>query len=80
MAYTPNITPVAKALTFTYKEVDDHPILIDVYPPTLAHNHRIAPAVPAVLYFHGGGLTVGNRASWFPSWLQSQYTVARFTL
>lgn len=25
--------------------------------------------IPVVIYFHGGGLTVGNRESWFPTWL-----------
>jgi len=58
-------------LTFTYKEVDGINILLDVYLPpdvTQQAKHR-----PAVVYFHGGGLTVGNRRSWFPTWLQSQF-------
>ena len=28
--------------------------------------------VPVVVYFHGGGLLVGNRKSWFPEWLRGQ--------
>lgn len=71
MAFTPNLKTDVKSLTFTYKSVHDHPIKVDIYPPTLGSGHRTIPKVPAVLYFHGGGLAVGDRASWFPSWLQS---------
>lgn len=60
------------ALTFTYKEVDGIRILLDVYlPPDDVVQH--AKHCPAVVYFHGGGLTVGNRRSWFPTWLKSQF-------
>ena len=24
--------------------------------------------LPCLVYFHGGGLTVGNKTSWFPFW------------
>ena len=73
MTYTPNNRPNVKSLTFTYKSVDGHSISVDVYPPTLVPGHRTVPKVPAVVYFHGGGLAVGDRASWFPSWLQSAW-------
>lgn len=58
------------------------PLHLDVY---LSDSHSSgtlasAPAsggdgveMPAVVYFHGGGLLVGNRRSWFPDWLQSEH-------
>lgn len=75
MAYTPNARPKVESLTFTYKSVQGHPIEVDIYPPTLGSGHRTIPKVPAVLYFHGGGLAVGDRASWLPNWLQSTCTL-----
>ena len=56
-------------LTLTYKIVDKLRLQIDVYPPVVPHERKISKG-PAVLYFHGGGLTVGDRKSWFPAWLQ----------
>ncbi len=55
--------------TVAYKQVGDLTLYIDVYPPTLKSDGP----VPAVVYFHGGGMTVGDRASWFPTWLQSPF-------
>lgn len=53
------------------------PLHLDVYAPDSHSND--APSsddngvgVPAVVYFHGGGLLVGDRKSWFPEWLRSQ--------
>jgi acetyl esterase/lipase len=74
---TENQFNVDSPLTFTYKEVDGIRVLLDVYlppdtisqPQTQSTNHFC----PAVVYFHGGGLTVGNRRSWFPTWLKSQF-------
>ena len=54
-------------LTIVYKVVDDLPIHVDVYPPTIPV--LSSSPIPAVIYFHGGALTVGNRKSWFPTWL-----------
>lgn len=77
MAYTKHVDPDVKPLTLTYKVYKDLPIQLDVYPPLFAQhvsdvsNTNQTP-VPAVVYFHGGGLTVGNRQSWFPRWMQSQ--------
>ena len=81
MSYTPNTVPDLESLTLAYKIVQGEPIFIDIYPPSLTHNYKVNAAnpngdedlaiVPAVLYFHGGGLTVGNRKSWFPQWMQS---------
>lgn len=83
MSYTPNVTPELEPLTFPYKTVKGSAqIHLDIYSPSFAHydnavpnknaNGNAGPAtVPVVLYFHGGGLTVGNRKSWFPMWLHS---------
>ncbi|KAI0755059.1 alpha/beta-hydrolase [Daedaleopsis nitida] len=47
-------------LTLAYKhDTGDQPIHVDL---------------PAIVYFHGGSLTVGNRRSWFPSWLHQRVT------
>jgi acetyl esterase/lipase len=85
MSYTPNIAPDLEPLTFAYKTVEGAPIYLDIYSPSVTHHGNGVPnanvanpssngghaTVPAVLYFHGGGLTVGNRTSWFPKWLHS---------
>ena len=55
--------------TVTYKKLGDLTLHIDVYPPT----PRFDGPVPAVVYFHGGGMTAGDRASWFPTWLHSPF-------
>ncbi|KAH7925588.1 alpha/beta-hydrolase [Leucogyrophana mollusca] len=62
-------------LTFAYKHVDGDQLLLDVYLPTsasVAGPRTDLPSVPTVIYFHGGGLTVGNRQSWFPGWFQGR--------
>lgn len=68
---------VDRPLTFTYKEVDGFRVLLDVYlPPDNVDQQFTQQAIqyhPAVVYFHGGGLSVGNRRSWFPTWLKSQF-------
>ncbi|KAF7298784.1 MYND finger domain-like protein [Mycena indigotica] len=52
-----------------YKTVGSHPIYLNVYPPKdLIPGQRL----PALIYFHGGGLTVGTRTSWFPTWLTTR--------
>lgn len=73
MTTTPTIS---EPLTFTYKLVDDLRLLIDVYPPSVSAG--LVPNGSAVIYFHGGGLTVGNRRSWFPSWLQREHLRKRY--
>ncbi|KAI9058266.1 alpha/beta-hydrolase [Trametes sanguinea] len=61
------------ALTFVYKVVGGIDVHLDLYPP-----HRLpatgSAEVPALIYFHGGALTVGNRRSWFPTWLHKRVT------
>lgn len=75
---TPTTVADIQPLTFAYKAVQGLPIYLDIYPPPSAHrdNNGFAGTtnphmVPALVYFHGGGLTVGNRKSWFPRWMQS---------
>ena len=53
--------------TIAYKQLGDLTLYIDVYPPTVESDGP----VPAVVYFHGGGMTSGDRTSWFPTWLSS---------
>ncbi|KAL1950706.1 hypothetical protein VTO73DRAFT_5830 [Trametes versicolor] len=62
------------AFTYAYKHVDGQPVHIDVYPPQQAAPSEILAPLPAVIYFHGGALTVGNRQSWFPTWLHRRVT------
>ncbi|KAJ7069492.1 Alpha/Beta hydrolase protein [Mycena amicta] len=52
-----------------YKTVGAQPIYLDVYPPS---DLQGVSRLPAVVYFHGGGLTVGTRRAWFPTWLSSR--------
>ncbi|KAE9404851.1 alpha/beta-hydrolase [Gymnopus androsaceus JB14] len=64
-------------LTLTYKTVKNVPIQLDVYPPTKAGDStsvNSAGEIAAVLWFHGGGLTFGNRTNFFPKWLQTRTT------
>jgi len=75
-------------VTLVYKTVDGRnptskggpseiPLRLDVYPPD-PHLNRTSTSggdgvgVPAVVYFHGGGLLVGDRKSWFPEWLRGE--------
>lgn len=64
-------------VTFTYKEVDSHPILLDVCPPSLpsSSSQTASPMIPALIYFHGGGLIVGDRRSFFPMWLYRKASI-----
>ncbi|TCD66610.1 hypothetical protein EIP91_001119 [Steccherinum ochraceum] len=66
-------------LVFTtpYKHVEGLPAMIDVHlPRTLHRSNTSDKRLPAVVYFHGGGLTVGNRRSWFPSWLKERMSAS----
>ncbi|KAA1475601.1 alpha/beta-hydrolase [Dentipellis sp. KUC8613] len=69
--------------TIVYKQVDNISLFLDFYPPQDTTNrdgdsssgsHDYASPVPALIYFHGGGLTVGDRKSWFPTWLYERVT------
>ncbi|TFK34731.1 Alpha/Beta hydrolase protein [Crucibulum laeve] len=57
--------------TLQYKSLKDGtPVLLDIYPPTRVSNN--SATVPAVVYFHGGALIVGNRRDGIPTWLLSR--------
>lgn len=62
-------------ITLVYKQVSGLDLQVDIYPPSLSSpgidTDAAIEEAPAVLFFHGGGLTVGNRTSWFPYWMQS---------
>ncbi|KIK67604.1 hypothetical protein GYMLUDRAFT_154960 [Collybiopsis luxurians FD-317 M1] len=81
LAAPKEIVPV----TLTYKTVDSKvPIKMDVYPPTRARRHARNRSDPnlndvgCVLWFHGGGFTMGSRTDFFPKWLQSALFVFGF--
>ena len=46
-------------------QAEEPPCFLDVFLPP----HPTGKPLSAILYFHGGGLTVGNRRSYFPHWL-----------
>lgn len=64
----------SEPITFIYKHVDDLGIQLDLYlPDALNTNPGATPiSIPVLFNFHGGGLTVGNTRSWFPSWLKGE--------
>ncbi|KAG6810799.1 hypothetical protein H0H92_010277 [Tricholoma furcatifolium] len=69
--------------TFTYKQVPvatgTLDIQLDLYPPAFIPTNHVAKAqIPVVIYFHGGGLCVGNRHAWFPTWLHDRATKAGY--
>ncbi|KAF9059387.1 Alpha/Beta hydrolase protein [Rhodocollybia butyracea] len=60
-------------LTLIYKTVSNVPIKLDVYPPTAGTEvTNQSSEISAVLWFHGGGLAMGNRTNFFPKWLQTR--------
>ncbi|KAJ7486214.1 alpha/beta-hydrolase [Mycena galericulata] len=61
-----------------YKKVGGVPIHLDVYYPPSLQSQPSVPRLPVVCYFHGGGLTVGNRNCWFPTWMKARMTAAGF--
>ncbi|PPR04732.1 hypothetical protein CVT26_012867 [Gymnopilus dilepis] len=66
--------------TLEYKKLEGSlPISLDIYYPPQPYTapSRVPsdvplPVIPTVVYFHAGGLTVGNRESWFPNWLHKR--------
>ncbi|KAF9783271.1 alpha/beta-hydrolase [Thelephora terrestris] len=75
------ITLVYKTISTPNPDTDGKPLEIplhlDVYPPNsrsggTSGSGENRTEVPAVVYFHGGGLVVGNRKSWFPEWLHGR--------
>jgi hypothetical protein len=63
----------ATPTTVAYKKVGDLTLYIDVHPPTPQSDGP----VPGLVYFHAGGMTAGDRASWFPTWLHSPSSRSR---
>ncbi|KAF8157979.1 Alpha/Beta hydrolase protein [Crassisporium funariophilum] len=71
-----------KPISLSYKCLEDKtPVTLDVYLPPQTQADESLPTegyslsnslIPAVIYFHGGGLTVGNKDSWFPFWLHKR--------
>ncbi|TFY54207.1 hypothetical protein EVG20_g9804 [Dentipellis fragilis] len=65
--------------TVVYKQVDGISLSLDLHSPKDIFNYDDNPSRPpgpALIYFHGGGLTVGDRKSWFPTWLYERVTSA----
>ena len=57
--------------TLSYKHLpNDKEILLDFYPPESPWSTGIK-TIPAIVFFHAGGLIMGNRRYFFPAWLQS---------
>ena len=55
--------------TYIYKEIGDVQLKIDVRVPATHASDNLG----GFIYFHGGGLTVGGRDSYFPLWLARMY-------
>ncbi|KAF8586306.1 alpha/beta-hydrolase [Ramaria rubella] len=62
------------SFTCAFKESSGRGIELDLYLPPVAQepSNRLRPTL---VYFHGGGLTVGDKTSWFPFWIYSLYTI-----
>ncbi|KAF8150739.1 Alpha/Beta hydrolase protein [Crassisporium funariophilum] len=66
-------TPPASCTTLSYKCLtNDKEVLLDFYPPETSGNAPPIIKVPAVVFFHAGGLILGNRRFLFPTWLQKR--------
>ncbi|KAF8151518.1 Alpha/Beta hydrolase protein [Crassisporium funariophilum] len=64
-------TSLASCTTLPYKRLSsDEEVLLDFYPPEISDSVSPIMKVPAVVFFHAGGLMMGNRRFLFPSWLQ----------
>ncbi|KAK4706078.1 hypothetical protein P7C70_g125, partial [Phenoliferia sp. Uapishka_3] len=57
-------------LEFIYQRLGNTDYPVEVYLPTSPSAVK-SPVIPALIYFHGGGLVMGNRHinTWFPKWL-----------
>ena len=63
---------IPKPHTLVYSKIEDLEIKLDLYLPPNA-----AGALPAIIFFHGGGLTVGDRHDGTMStmWLLGSFTL-----
>lgn len=58
--------------TLVYSVVDNHDIQLDYYLPPNATG-----TLPAVIYYHGGGMTAGSRRDFqFPRWIYGKSATA----
>ncbi|KAL1745807.1 Alpha/Beta hydrolase protein [Schizophyllum fasciatum] len=64
------------ATTVIYKRVEGLELALDVHPQQVKNTEHI----PAVVYYHGGGLTVGDRSSWFPAWFHARLSAVGIAL
>ncbi|GJJ13184.1 hypothetical protein Clacol_007435 [Clathrus columnatus] len=66
--------------TCAYKEVDGIKVELDVYLPPEGTETNLSQAHlrPAIVYFHGGGLIVGEKDAWFPYWIYNRAMVAGY--
>ena len=56
--------------TLVYSTVDGHDIKLDYYLP-----RKPSGKVPAVIYYHGGGMTAGwRRGPGLPTWLLGAFS------
>ena len=54
------------------------PLHLDLYLPDFLSSGASTSGdngieMPVIVYFHAGGLAMGDRKSWFPDWLQSEH-------
>ncbi|KAF9485770.1 alpha/beta-hydrolase, partial [Pholiota conissans] len=65
--------------TFDYKTLcSGAPITLDFHPPNVSNTNG-EQSIAAVVYFHAGGLHVGNKSS-IPRWLYTRVTTAGWAL
>jgi len=59
--------------TISYKRLPTgKEVLLDFYPPETSGDASPIKTIPAIVFFHGGGLILGNRRLFFPAWLQKR--------
>ncbi|KAF8815572.1 alpha/beta-hydrolase [Phlegmacium glaucopus] len=63
----------ASYTTLSYKRLPSgKEVLLDFYPPKISGDASPIKTIPAIIFFHGGGLIMGNRREFFPAWLQKR--------
>lgn len=63
---------MTEPLTLVYSRVGDLDIHIDLYLPRSPPEQEV-PLIPAVIFFHGGGMFRGNRKSILPEFKGRNY-------
>jgi len=65
-------------LRCNYRE-EPTPVALDLYLPPLEQGGSTTSTFrPTIVYFHGGGLTVGDKTSWFPNWVHARAMAAGY--